>query len=104
MISRISLLPMVITNADVTGDLFPVSESMGFAIQADWPAGLVGTLNVQATINGVTWPNVPGTIRPVNGAGGWMWNFDGQHYDQVRLFFTYTSGSGTIAVHGQRKS
>lgn len=103
MNNRQALTPIVVTNASIGGAQFTISNVPGFAIQAVWPAGLVGTLDVQVTVDGINWSDVTNSSQVVNGAGSFIWNLNGYHTDQARLFFTYTSGSGTITASQSSK-
>lgn len=90
---------MVITNADVEGEIITLGPYQGYAIQAVWPSGVVGTLTVLASVDGVAWSALPSSTQAVSSANSYLWNVGATtlaNYDFARLYFTYTSGAGTI--------
>lgn len=103
--SQMAGSPIVITSADQATDAWTVYQAHGYAVQAFWPNGLVGTLKVQATIKGdPNWSDIEDTDVAVSGAGSFIWNFDnGIFYDAFRVYFVYTSGSGSIEVWAESK-
>lgn len=87
-----------------SGDL-PMGRNHVFALQAEWPAsGPVGTAKVQVTVSGRRWEDIPDSEVAVDGnEGGQIWNYERAGISRARVYFTRTSGSGTIVVTGDAK-
>lgn len=96
---------LTVTNADVISNAIDISQDYGFAFQAIWTGSspLVGTVKVQSTVDGNTWSDIPNTTQNVNGAGSFLWNVNGAFYSKARVYFTYTSGNGTIEFWASTK-
>lgn len=90
---------MTIVNADVFTTGLTISGAIGYAMQAVWSSGMVGTVKLQATVNGLQWSDITGTSQAISGANSYIWNVANTFYDQVRVYFTYTSGSGIVVVN-----
>lgn len=96
---QMAFSPITVTNADVFTGPTTLQQDYGYAVQAIWTGStLAGTISLQATIDGIDWSTITGTPQTVNGPGSFVWNVDSSIYDQVRVYFTYGSGSGGITV------
>lgn len=76
-----------------------ISQVIGYSIQAVWSAGStpVGVLKLQSSNDGSNWNDISGATANVSGdTGSAMFNVTDAYYNQVRLVYTRTSGSGTI--------
>ena len=96
--------PLTVTSADVFTGAHTFQQAYGYAVQAVWTgAAITGTIKLQATIDGTNWSDIAGTSNAVSGPGSFLWNVNGAFYDQYRVYFVYTSGSGTITVLSETK-
>lgn len=94
----------VITNADYVSSAFGLEQDYGCAIQAIWTgAAIAGTIKLQATIDDVTWSDIVDSSETVSGPNSFIWNLNGTFYNQIRAYFTYGSGSGTLQLWAQNK-
>lgn len=69
------------------------------SIQLIWSGTPVGSLKLQASNDRVVptnWEDIADTAVAVNGSGSQMWNVHRIGYGWIRVFFTYTSGTGTF--------
>lgn len=95
---------IVVTNADATSGHLHLGRNHVMALQAEWPAGIVGTIKVQVTMSGVRWEDIPDSTVTLDGsAGGQMWNYTQAGASKARLYVTYSSGGGTIAITADAK-
>lgn len=75
----------------------------GCAVQAVWTGSPVGTLVLQASLDGAHWSNIPGSDVAVNGAGDFVWLLNPVEVPSLRAVYTRTSGSGSLIVLGSSK-
>lgn len=78
-----------------------------YSIQAIWSSGSspVGTLKIQASIDGSTFVDISGTVVGVTGnSGSVMWNVEGHSYKFLQLVYTRSSGSGTLNAYFNGKA
>lgn len=78
------------------------------AIQGIWTGTPQGNLKIQATVDPVgtpspTWDDIDDTSVDITTAGSRTWNLTSAAYEQVRLVFTKTGGSGSITVRALLK-
>lgn len=109
--ANIILLPVTaITNADIVSRAQQIDFMSGYSVQAIWTgAAIVATVKLQASldynpggvassqpINAGTWDDIVGSTQTVNGPGSWMYNVWPAMYPYFRIYFTYSSGTGTV--------
>lgn len=96
---------VAITNADIAGSVFDVSQDFLYAIQAVWTdsGSLSGTIKLQTSIDGTNWSDVTSSSQAVSGSNSFMWNIANVGYPKIRTFFTYTAGAGTLKVMSSNK-
>lgn len=86
-------------SADVTSSAVNVTYTDNIGIQLSWTGSSpVGNFYVQGTIDGSTWTALDfGTIPTAGGAAGdHLLNMNNLPYEQIRVFYDRTSGSGTL--------
>lgn len=98
-----TLDPLVVAGASAYGSRFNLGDNTIFAIHAFWPAALVGTIGIAVSIDGENFENITESEQAVSAAGSFLWNYNGAGFVYARLYFTWTSGSGTITVKGNDK-
>lgn len=102
----------ILTNGSMGGDVtssavvivnYPKATAMlNYSIQAVWSAGStpIGILKLQATNDGTNWVDVGCSNATVTGnSGSVMYSIASHAYDQVRLTYVRTSGSGTLNAY-----
>ncbi len=95
---------VTVTASDVHSQVITLTQDYGYAAQAVWSGTLVGTIKLQATIDGTTWSDVAGSSQAVtSGSGSFLWNVNGAFYDSVRVYFTRASGTGSIVFNFETK-
>lgn len=85
-----------------------VSHFDGFSVQATWTDGStpVGVLTLQASnevdvyaVGAVQWVEIANTSQSVSGnAGTVLWDVTEPRYSHVRVYYSATSGSGTLRL------
>jgi hypothetical protein len=89
------LFQNIAMTADRTSSSKEVSEVGGFAVHFVWSGSPVGNLILQGSNDNVNFVAVQ--TQAVGGsAGQWLINIERQHYKYARLFYEFTSGSGTL--------
>ena len=83
---------------NLTSAVTDLSRVDGYAVYAIWTTGPVGTIKLQASVDGVSFIDYPNSETPVNGAGNVIWEVTTAFYDKIRVVYTYTSGTGTLNV------
>jgi hypothetical protein len=87
--------------ASIASDPISVDNFKGFAIQAVWSAGStpVGVLTLESSHDGTNWDTVLDSEKDVSGnSGSESWNVPDADYPLVRVYYTRTSGSATLAA------
>ena len=96
MAADVASTPVIIVN-------YPKATAMiNYSIQAVWSAGAtpVGSLKLQATNDGTNWVDIACSSTEVTGnTGSVMYAIAAHSYDQVRLYYTWTSGSATLNAY-----
>lgn len=92
------VISQAITNADVNSEEIDLSQHYIYAAHAIWTDGasLVGTVKLQATIDGINWVDIEDSEQTATGSGSWMWNDTIAAYKKVRGVFDWTSGTGSV--------
>jgi len=98
-----------LASADFAGSWIPVNSVTGVSIGSAWTGSINGTLKLQVTND----PNnlallppldYPGSQYPVSGAGNWGWDITSLHSGFIRLYFVFSSGTGTLNANYTLKS
>ena len=85
----------VTIDQDQTSIEVDISQVYGFSVYTDVAgAGADGTLRLQATVNEEDWFDIETDV--ISGVTEVEYNKPDQMYRKVRLFFDFTSGTGTI--------
>jgi len=83
-----------------------LKNAIGYAIQLIVTGTLTGAVKLQGSVDPVTgqsnqiptnWTDVQDSSQSVTGAGTVVWNVEDVFYNWVRVVYTASSGSGTIA-------
>lgn len=92
----------IITTGNMSGNLVSISQDLsvtnGYGIYAKWTGSPVGTIKLQATLDGINFIDYPGSATSVNNAGDALWEVSTAFYGRVQVVYTFTSGSGTLNV------
>lgn len=92
----------IITNGDMTSNItssvVDMSRTDGYSVYAKWTGSPVGTLKIQASLDGINYIDYPGSATAINGSGDAMYEITTAFYDKVQIVYTFSSGSGTLNV------
>lgn len=109
----------ILTNGDMSRSTvhsigMHIDQGVNWSIQAVWTGSPVGNFIIQVSndlvavnpdstgdpsINVVNWTTYTGsTIAAGGSSGSWMWLDKEAGYQWVRLFYTKTSGTGTVSA------
>lgn len=73
-----------------------LEQIYGYSIQAFYLDGSpAGTLSLQASNDGTSWCEIPGTPVTVTGTGSFLWNVSSSNYRYVRLAWVTAGGGST---------
>ena len=75
-----------------------MSVTNGYSVYAQWTGSPVGTIELQASLDGVNFVTIAGSPTPVNGPGEALWEVTTAFYDRVRIKYIPSGGSGTLNV------
>lgn len=89
---------------DMSGDLISSAQIMDQEIvctlQAVWVGATpVGTLSLQLSNDKIIWTDYSGSSTSVNGNGNFAWNIEMAPFQWVRVIYTFTSGTGALAIN-----
>lgn len=85
--------------SDVTTPGFDLNDLIRYAIAVDFTgANVVGTLKLQASVDGASWFDVTGSSQSVTSSQGHIWDVTVCGYRWVRVDWDYTSGTGNITI------
>ena len=114
-------VPLVFTNTSMTGTTTISSSAMFvgdtslYSIQAVWTGTPAGTMKLQASNDPTpaigtipytvsNWSDITYSFLTLTGsAGNYLWSVDNCAYKFVRITYTNTSGSGSLAAIMVRK-
>lgn len=82
--------------ADVTSAAQDLSFYWVFSMQAVFTGSPVGSIELQASNDNVTFTTISGTNTAVSAASNIMWNVENAGYKYVRVFYDATSGTGSL--------
>lgn len=88
----------LVTNGDMSGTIttapsVPLTNMQGYSVQATYTGSPSGTINLQASVNGVTFTDMGDTVQSISGPGSSMWNVPNAYWQYTRLVFVPTGGS-----------
>ena len=84
--------------ASVSSDVVKISKLDGWAVQFVWTGSPTSTVKVQASVDGVTFADVPGAAVSTGGSAG-SFEFNVGYrigYNFLKLVSTFVSGTGTL--------
>lgn len=87
--------------ASFESESFDLSVAQGFSIHAKWTGSPVGTIKLQILVSDVTgWEDLADSeISVPNATNTALWNVSDVFYDQVKIVFTRSSGSGSANAY-----
>lgn len=93
-------------SSDMSNDLrsnwFNVRGYVGYSIQSTYTGSPNGTLKIQVTNedpeNSPNWIDLADSDIAISSAGSYMHNVEIAYYSYIRLFWTVTSGSGSLSA------
>ena len=93
-------------SGDITSDPVDVLYSDNVGVQLVFTGTPTGNFYVQGTIDGSTWTALDfGTIPTAAGAAGdHLLNMNNLPYQQIRVFYDRSSGTGTLDVYVMAKT
>jgi len=85
--------------SSITGDVFDVSMFSNWSVQFIWTGSPVGTIQVEATVDGSQYTPIVGSAQATGAStGSHTVNFGGSGFFKIRPTFTRTSGSGSLTI------
>lgn len=84
--------------ASVTSSVTDIRFLDNIAVQAVWTVGPTGTLYVQASLDQVTWTNLPTSASLTGPAGSILIELNQLASPYIREVFSRTAGTGTLNV------
>lgn len=98
---------LILENGDMSGNLtsttIDTSRVSSVVFYASWTGSPAGTLKLQVSIDGTNYVDLPDSPVIVSGASDFMWNVTDTNYDQIKLVYQATSGSGSLNVKANIK-
>lgn len=90
-----------ITNGDMSGDVtsaaVDIGESRVIAVQLVWSGtSPVGNAYIQGSYNGTDWASVTAGAAVSGNTGSLIINYPDPGFRYARIFFDFTSGTGTL--------
>lgn len=93
------LLPATSMGASITSDPINLSTKDAFAVHAIYTGSPVGTISLEASIDGVSYSTIAGSSTTISGASDVFLNVKEANYMWARLVYSFTSGSGSLTAH-----
>lgn len=90
--------------ADAISNALDYSYLVRGSIQALVSGAPVGTLKVQVSNNAQDWEDVPSLTQAIAAAGNYVIRFCGMNERFLRVYYSRTSGDGTINIWVSGKS
>jgi len=93
----------LVSSAAMTGNVTSgaaLLDHMGLAaVHAVWTGTPTGTLKAQASLDGANWIDIPSVTQSLAGsAGGVLWQLTDIGYNNLRVVYTFSSGTGSLTV------
>jgi hypothetical protein len=99
---RIKNVPIIsagdMSQATLTSDEILLGQIFVCAVQAVFSGAPVGSLKLQASVDGTTWTDVANSTVAVSAAGDCLWNITDIGFPLMRCVYTKTSGTGSLTV------
>lgn len=70
-------------------------QQKDFAIQAVWKGTVTGSIKLLASVNGVTYSDIPNTTKTISDGGSEIWNMTSQNYPYLKVSVTISTGTAT---------
>ena len=97
---------LLVSAGDMSGDItsasFNVKNLNDIALQFIFTGSPTGTFYVQASVNGTTWGSIttePATISASGAAGNHEIDLEGYSFPFIRVFYDFSSGTGSLNVY-----
>lgn len=97
-VAPVRLLTAGDMSANVESAVQNLNQDFGFAMQAVYVGAPVGTIKLQASVNGVDYGDVANSSFAVSAAGTSIWNVQSE-YLWIKVVYVATSGSGSLDVY-----
>ena len=88
----------VVLTQDRTSEVIDISELIGFAVHSIWTGTPVGNIIIQASNDGSNFVDID-TQAAGGAAGQDLVNIDRAHYRYVRVFYDFSSSTGTLTTY-----
>lgn len=107
MRKNVQLVTQIITAGDmsqatITSTVIDTRWMDNVGLQIEWTsADAVGTIEVQASVNGTTYHAItfsPALTQPASNNGGYLVNLNQLPYEYFKVVYTRTSGTGVLNV------
>lgn len=86
-------------STSITSTVEDLSNITNYSVHAVWTGTPTGTLDLQASNDGVNFISLLGSLINTGGAAGQhMFEVTSTSMDKVRLVYTFSSGSGTLTA------
>ncbi len=97
---KIDVQAQIFTDGDMSGSIESTPVSLQahrhLAIQAVWTGTPTGDLQLQVTVDGVTWFDQGSSVATGGGPGDTVFTEKDAPWLKARLAFVFTSGTGTL--------
>lgn len=90
-------------SSNLESEVIDTSRLSSIVFYAKWTGSPVGNIKLQVSIDNVNFVDLPSSQQAVSGADDFMWNVTDTNYDQIKIVYTATSGSGTLEVQANAK-
>lgn len=104
-VSKVHLVEDGDMSGNITSDAVDVRYLDNVAIQLVWTGTPTGTFDIQGTVDGETWAGLSfgGSPAAVGAAGNHLIALNNVPFDQLRVVYTSSAGTGTLQVHFEAK-
>mgnify|MGYP003652395038 CR=1 FL=1 len=94
-----TLLATVSAASSVTSGAYDLGDLMGYSAQVLLSgSNVAGTLKVQASLDNVTYVDVPGSIVSITSSADQIYNYSDVQYRFFKVDWVYASGTGNITI------
>lgn len=97
---KIDVQAQIFTAGDMSGSIqstpVPLVAHRHLAVQAVWTGVPVGNLQLQVTVDGITWTDQGSPVAAGGGAGDAVFSETNAPWLQARLAYVFTSGTGVL--------
>ncbi len=92
-----------VVNGDMSGDIassiVPIQTEVMVSFQAIYTGSPTGTLKIQVSNDQTNWEDYTGSSQSISAAGTFMWDIVNTSVSYIRLFYTFSSGTGVLNVN-----